>query len=231
MAPYTFSPSLIKKAISEVKKRPALYNKNNPDFLNKDAKEQLWIDICWELFPNWSDFSEKNRRNILDDLKRKWKNIKDSFRKEIKRKGECPGENASKKRPYVYARELKFMIPFMAKELKVSEEKMIQYSPTCSSDNEDVQDVNELLNVKFENDDTFSSNSSQNCNVNTTQENGDTDQYILGNTSNSIDEDRHFCLSLVPYFKTLNLQQKLNIQIEILQILKTVIVNDTAEKN
>jgi len=42
------------RLITEVEKRPALYNKATPEYSNKHCKEKLWIEVCEAVVPNWS---------------------------------------------------------------------------------------------------------------------------------------------------------------------------------
>jgi len=42
------------RLITEVEKRPALYNKATPEYCEKHCKEILWIEVCEAVVPNWS---------------------------------------------------------------------------------------------------------------------------------------------------------------------------------
>jgi len=42
------------RLITEVQKRPALYNKVTPEYSDKHCKEKLWIEVCEVVVPNWS---------------------------------------------------------------------------------------------------------------------------------------------------------------------------------
>jgi hypothetical protein len=42
------------RLITEVEKRPALYNKATPEYTDKHCKEKLWIEVCEAVVPNWS---------------------------------------------------------------------------------------------------------------------------------------------------------------------------------
>ena len=42
------------RLITEVEKRPALYNKATPEYSDKHCKEKLWIEVCEAVVLNWS---------------------------------------------------------------------------------------------------------------------------------------------------------------------------------
>jgi hypothetical protein len=42
------------RLITEVEKRPALYNKATPEYSDEHCKERLWIEVCEAVVPNWS---------------------------------------------------------------------------------------------------------------------------------------------------------------------------------
>jgi hypothetical protein len=45
-----------KRLITEVEKRPALYNKATPEYSDKHCKEKLWIEVCEAVVLNWKRF-------------------------------------------------------------------------------------------------------------------------------------------------------------------------------
>ena len=48
--------------IAAVKKRPALYNKNDPNYYsNKKHKARMWVDTCKEVFGNWENFKPQDK--------------------------------------------------------------------------------------------------------------------------------------------------------------------------
>ncbi|XP_018563087.1 uncharacterized protein LOC108904871 [Anoplophora glabripennis] len=64
--------SLTESLIECVKTRPILYDLNHPEYKNVRKKENVWNDIGRELNQNG------------DDLKKKWKNIKDCYQKYLR---------------------------------------------------------------------------------------------------------------------------------------------------
>jgi len=42
------------RLITEVEKRPALYNKATPEYSDRQCKGKLWIEVCEAVVTNWS---------------------------------------------------------------------------------------------------------------------------------------------------------------------------------
>lgn len=105
--------------------------------------------------------------------------------------------------------------------------------------NDDGEDNNdeEITTCKFESEDTRFSNSSHTAEDDEENE-GNKEQPVLemwddnvenGHYNNcnhssfkDVDQDRYFLLSLVPSFKTLSPQQKLNVKVEFLKVLQRI---------
>jgi len=49
------------RLITEVEKRPALYNKATPEYSDKHYKEKLWIEVCEALVSNGHNSKSGNR--------------------------------------------------------------------------------------------------------------------------------------------------------------------------
>ncbi|GFG33979.1 hypothetical protein Cfor_07524, partial [Coptotermes formosanus] len=102
------------RLIAEVQKRPALYNKAIPEYSDKNCKEKLWIEVCEAVLPNWSRLDTRERVATGSEIQRKWKNIRDNFRREVQmQKKVASGQGATKRRTYIYFGQLLFLLPTM----------------------------------------------------------------------------------------------------------------------
>ncbi|XP_071481029.1 uncharacterized protein [Diadema antillarum] len=88
--------------IEEVRKREILYDPGHSEFKNVLKK-----NVEWESIGDFVGLSGS-------DAKRKWKNIKDSFRKYRQKLTKNSGQEAKGIKPYEYAQQLEFLIPHMA---------------------------------------------------------------------------------------------------------------------
>jgi hypothetical protein len=59
------------RLITEVEKRPALYNKATPENSDKHCKETLWIEVCEAVVPNWSRMGTRARVATGKSVKKK----------------------------------------------------------------------------------------------------------------------------------------------------------------
>lgn len=48
--------------ISEVEKRPALYNKELKEYSDRNVKEKLWAEVCAQVIPNWNDLPAREKK-------------------------------------------------------------------------------------------------------------------------------------------------------------------------
>ncbi|KAK2705988.1 hypothetical protein QYM36_016120 [Artemia franciscana] len=102
----------IDNMISEVSKRPALWNKHHIDNSNKGVREELWREICSALFPNWEYFDLREKLSRGEQVQKKWRNLKDCFRREIKQQmSSMYGSGNKLKRKYVHFDQLSFLLP------------------------------------------------------------------------------------------------------------------------
>jgi hypothetical protein len=49
------------RLITEMEKRPALYNKATPEYSDEHCKEKLWKEVCEAVVPNWSQLDTTAR--------------------------------------------------------------------------------------------------------------------------------------------------------------------------
>lgn len=49
--------------ISEVEKRPALYNKQLKEYSDRNIKEKLWTEVCGKVIENWNDLTSKEKKH------------------------------------------------------------------------------------------------------------------------------------------------------------------------
>lgn len=92
----------VKRLIAEIRKRPLLYSRDDPDYQNKQRKEECWQDIYHALDGQMSGewgfgFAPRddrlNRcicpsislRNAVKQMKSKWTYLRDKLVKELKK--------------------------------------------------------------------------------------------------------------------------------------------------
>ncbi|XP_041432212.1 uncharacterized protein LOC121397962 [Xenopus laevis] len=105
------------KLIQLVENRPALYMTEQPLYHNKIARRQLWDEVVVELFEGWEALSDVEKNLRVKEMQMRWKHVRDCFRREVAaQKTETrSGASTSKRKKYIYAEHLTFLLPAFAK--------------------------------------------------------------------------------------------------------------------
>ncbi|GLV42540.1 uncharacterized protein CBL_03278 [Carabus blaptoides fortunei] len=200
--------------ITEVEKRPALYNKTLPEFRDKNTREKLWSEVSETVVPNWNQLDLKEKRIKCQDVQRKWRNIRDHFRRELNMQKKTRSKiGQRKRRKYLYFDQLLFLLPTLQKRVTSG-----NVSPP-GSDDEDFQleQVESTMEVSFR-DETIkvSDTKRQKKQVNSEDVSKSTCK------SEEIDEDKYFLMSLLPSFGKFDEQEKLTAKVEFLQVIQRI---------
>ncbi|XP_055633435.1 uncharacterized protein LOC129773806 [Toxorhynchites rutilus septentrionalis] len=126
------------KFISEVKRRPALYDVRSSDYVCRELKAQCWADIGAIMYRDWKSMSATARDTKCKGLIKKWKAVRDNFVKDQR----IQQEAKHKKRRYVYHDQLQFLLPHLkGNENYLSKnghiESAMPLDQTASNDDED----------------------------------------------------------------------------------------------
>ncbi|KDR20478.1 uncharacterized protein LOC110828962 [Zootermopsis nevadensis] len=197
------------RLISEVEKRPALYNKVMPEYSDKNYKEKQWKEVCEAVLPNWCHLDKKERVTAGNVIQRKWRNIRDNFRKGIQVQKKSTGQGARKRRKYVYFDQLLFLLP------------TLQERSSSGNENETEEDINTGRQVRGVTNANETNERRQSKRSKITYEESLL-QIIKERNRDDIDEDKSFLLSLVPSFKKLSDEQKYIAKVEFLNVLRRV---------
>ncbi|OWR49530.1 hypothetical protein KGM_211329 [Danaus plexippus plexippus] len=95
-----------RKLINEIKKRPSIWDTSSTDNTNKELKKKDWNEIV-AIFGG-DDISASDRHLLRLTLQKRWKNIRTSFARELKRQKNY-GSGANRKSEYVYYKQLRFL--------------------------------------------------------------------------------------------------------------------------
>ncbi|XP_052755401.1 uncharacterized protein LOC113513401 [Galleria mellonella] len=114
--------------IHEVQKWPALYRKDGSERANAHLKNKIWNEIAKSLFPDWDSFPEYEKISKVTDLTKRWRNLKDTFKKQLSEKKSKSGQ--LKKKKYVYFKHLSFLLPHIAANDGSQEESQPRHGNT-----------------------------------------------------------------------------------------------------
>ncbi|XP_021931336.1 uncharacterized protein LOC110835438 [Zootermopsis nevadensis] len=94
--------------IMEIEQRPALWNSGLNEYSDKNIRKKLWEEIVQRFGGEEQDVLEKKQLGV--QLQKKWKNLRDSYFRELRRlKNIRIGAAAPKKNSYIYFQQLHFL--------------------------------------------------------------------------------------------------------------------------
>lgn len=179
---------------------------------------------CLTFFRLITIFPYKNDIVLGDEIQKKWKNIRDYFRKQVQmNEKEKTIHYSRKRRKYIYFDQLLFLLPTIQ-----GRDVSSNYNLERTDENDETEDYAIPTNVENE---TVQSNESITVpNPKPKKEKREEMrpmryedillQIFNEKRVDEIDEDRNFLLSLVPSLKKLTDEQKFTVKSEFLNILK-----------
>ncbi|XP_004525066.1 uncharacterized protein LOC101451318 [Ceratitis capitata] len=97
------------KLIRLVRGQEILYNSSAEGYNDKNYKEIIWERIYRALFPSYDTYKPEQQAIIRLSIRRRWKNLRDSISREVKRNATL--ENYSRRKESPIIAELEFLIP------------------------------------------------------------------------------------------------------------------------
>ncbi|GBP26207.1 hypothetical protein EVAR_74970_1 [Eumeta japonica] len=98
------------KFIWEIESGKAIWDITSEEYSDRDLKKRRWEEIMNKMCSE--SLSENEKKEFGKSLQSKWKNIRTSYSREVKRRaGIKSGSAASRKSPYVYFEQLHFLRP------------------------------------------------------------------------------------------------------------------------
>lgn len=228
--------------IDEVQKYPYIYDPNHESYKNMNLKRQTWFSITETILEDkWGYMDDNIRRRMAKEVQKRWKSIKDSYVKNVKKR-ERKGRLAVKMvRPYVFHKQLSFLKPTLIHRNKSLENMKVHQEDdyddnieiiTCNmsqlTDVEDSPPQSKSAHKRKKIDLTVPSMPPDNNNI----EKKLTDDFGNVNVPPSppppvelkrktSDPDEMFLLSQIPVIKRLNPSEKLDFQVKFMQLLQS----------
>ncbi|XP_072933782.1 uncharacterized protein [Epargyreus clarus] len=198
--------------IAAVEKRPAIWNKSSEEYSDRLLKLKLWEEICEEIVLNWSELSSVKRRNVCTELQKKWRNLKDTFNKELaaQRKKDETGQGAKRKRLYIHFQALSFL---------ASQSPIKRRSSNASHNSDDSENSEKEIVYALKRKRVSKERPGMNERTDIHDNDKEIEMPSQCQETTTYDEDVSFTEMLIPMLKKLNDDQKLYARIEILQIM------------
>ncbi|XP_047002744.1 uncharacterized protein LOC124620117 [Schistocerca americana] len=230
------------RRIKEIEKWPPLYNIGLKESTDPIIKRVLWEEVYETLFPAWNNLTTEQKAITGRDVQQHWKNIRMCFTRELKAQRSLKlGQISHKQRKYMYFDNLLFLLPSTKPRNTYRETTPSKEKETLSSDelttntifiqkyeaeSETLEDP--LLTSPTASEEPKRPEESLFQSLTVHEESNQTRPEkslpepltVRDKTAAECDADTHFVLSLVPFLQSLNAENKLIAQIEILQVFK-----------
>ncbi|KAL0810638.1 hypothetical protein ABMA28_010747 [Loxostege sticticalis] len=97
--------------VSEVQKRPCLFDTNDPFYGDKTEKLRCWEEVCECVVPGWLGLTLTEKFAAGKEVQKRWRSIRDSYTKAY-RQGKCvlPEQCPPGSRRYQYHRQMSFLL-------------------------------------------------------------------------------------------------------------------------
>ncbi|XP_050355067.1 uncharacterized protein LOC126776517 isoform X2 [Nymphalis io] len=190
--------------IREVQKWPPLYVKDSPERANLHIKNKIWKEIAKQLFNDWDSYGDSEKES--KDLIKKWRNLRDTFKRQLANEKKVRQGYNIKKKTYVYFKHMLFLLPHVSSSENEASDSVVEPK------------LNEYFNKREKRKATLK---------NKDEEKVKRKKFASPTLSESveqeeIDEDRHFLMSLVPSFRKMSDDEKLSAKVRILKVIKDI---------
>ncbi|XP_072937273.1 uncharacterized protein [Epargyreus clarus] len=225
------------RLIEEVQKRPGIWDFEDLQYRTKKVRHKLWTEVVNELMQGDVKVTKSEMRELELQLQKKWKSIRDCFQKYLK-------DPSRTKRPYIYSKQLQFILKNQAlpvenaassdsddepekKRIWKSRKKLKWVRANQVSSEEDMADND---NENYDNQDDCRSPEGIELEIAPTPKTLSTpkliDEFAFASVDNNLpkheheDPDKLFLLSLLPHLKSIPEEYRLNVKVDLMQVLR-----------
>ncbi|XP_044133704.1 uncharacterized protein LOC122926395 [Bufo gargarizans] len=104
----------VSKLIVLIQERPEIWDSRKDQYHDRVRKDRAWEEVAQELMPeDWARCRSDKRSGIIKQLKTKWNSCRDQFRREFNASKGHSGDGKPRKKPYMYTKDLQFLLPVM----------------------------------------------------------------------------------------------------------------------
>ncbi|XP_015116109.1 uncharacterized protein LOC107040507 [Diachasma alloeum] len=103
----------VEKFITEVKKKPIVYDCRHDLYGDRGAKTKAWNEVAAAIIEDWEHMNSEMRETMEKNLRGKWRHIRDYFTKELKARQLAAEGGVRKRKPYAYFKNLSFLLPII----------------------------------------------------------------------------------------------------------------------
>ncbi|XP_018574336.1 uncharacterized protein LOC108913296 [Anoplophora glabripennis] len=219
------------KFIQCIQDHPPIWKKSCKGYSDRKSREKSWHVIGEVMFDEWDEMSEEEKQDQVKEMKTKWRHMRDSFSKYINQ--ERNGDPTLKKKKYVYADSLSFLLQTLSKRTtsrnvsrEIKEEYKSQSPHEKNESSETDEDVVETVRTSTKAS-VFRKPSARKS-----ETFNDFEQKLLEKLGNrntqeareeiSEDSDKSFLMSILGDLRKLNDEEKLDFRFHTLQFFRDI---------
>ncbi|KAG6449327.1 hypothetical protein O3G_MSEX005997 [Manduca sexta] len=193
--------------IEAIKNNPAIWDPTSRDYGNRLQKTKSWERICAKVMPSYSNMNASEKSKSVLKLQRRWKSLRSCYCRERKKKrSQRNSSDASFHKEYLYFSQMSFLN---------SIHRGFKFEPPPNSTPQVTKKVIPIVSMEVTPHDEASSQKS---------DEDDAKEMVH-------DHDLNFIHSLLPHFKKVPDEYKLDLQSEILEKLKKYVNYNWAKNN
>ncbi|XP_047999165.1 uncharacterized protein LOC125236415 [Leguminivora glycinivorella] len=222
----------VESFINEVKKHPEIWDISHEDNRHKSRKNRAWGEVARLFIEEFDEMSEGDKNDVYRKLHGKWRNIRDSFVRNMKK--------PDGKKGYMYAKQLSFLNAVYKGSGSEAEENDSNSNQLWDeSEDDDRKRKNKRRHFQVLNDCNWSDDETPstienlkrkrvtNIKTEPTLEFVDTPPSMTPFAEASFnvpteDEDRSFFESLLPAVRSFDLDQKLEFRCQVITAIKNI---------
>ncbi|KAM3724798.1 Thymidylate kinase [Dirofilaria immitis] len=203
--------------ILAVEQLPCLWNLSCEDYRNRSKRREGWSTVSRMLIRDFENKDVAERQSIEKEIQNKWKNIRDCYVRDMRRKnGETVKSRGKRTREYIHAGLLAFL-----NSSYVTKSSSVQSSKSGSENTYDF--ILDTVVKPF-----LDHNAEINCDWIKQETLEEKLGIILEERSLEHDEDSAFFSTLLPTIRNLEPKQKIEFRLEVLQALRQIAIKQSS---
>ncbi|XP_075681438.1 uncharacterized protein LOC142646422 [Rhinoderma darwinii] len=134
----------VERLIALVQDHVAIWDSRSDLYHDRYRKDAAWEEIARDMYPEECSRGQKSREAVVRELKTRWSNTRDQYKKDLRKQGKS-GDAPTSKRPYIFSRQMEFMRPVL--DLRTSTDNLMDETVVSNSDMEEAPD-SESTNIE-----------------------------------------------------------------------------------
>ncbi|GFY38490.1 6-phosphogluconate dehydrogenase, decarboxylating [Trichonephila inaurata madagascariensis] len=203
---------------------------------NRIKRTEAWEEVARQLYSNYDEMELTKQTTILSELNKKWKNLRQCYKRELDSQYPKSGSAKKKKSQYIFFDTLSFLAPMFPSKATTSntaveeeeddEVEGIEVGDESNVQEESSEETNQSLR-------SFAASAKKSCKRKREPEDpvADVCQFLKQSLEDKIaaekrqkerdemDDDRQFLMSLLNHTRAITERHKLDMRAEVLQIV------------